>query len=411
MRKFLLLAFRNVFRNRRRTLMTLIVVAGGVAALLLSGGFFAFLFRNLRENTIRNGLGHLQVYTASYFRRDEKHVLDNGLTDVRQLQSSVEGSPHVRGTAARVEFNGLVSNGDKSSPFLATAVDPAAERRMGFQLRITAGRDLQPEPAGSSTNQALIAQGLAKSMHVKPGDGLTLLAVTADGALNGIDVNIVGLYTTGIQEQDERQLRMTLADSQRLLQSNRVTKLVVGLDSTDNTDAVYSALLGKFQSEKRDITIRRWIELATFYRQVHTLFSGIFAFTGVLVFFMVVMSSANTLMMAMFERIREIGTMLAMGTPRSWITGLFVMEGLLTGALGAVLGIAFGAIAAALFNSADLKLPPPPTSNQPLLFHVLQVPALTLGASLLVIATLAIASITPAMRASKLRIVESLAHI
>ncbi|HYL39220.1 MAG TPA: FtsX-like permease family protein [Bryobacteraceae bacterium] len=411
MTKFLLLAFRNVFRNRRRTLMTLIVVAGGVAALLLSGGFFAFLFRNLRENTIRNGLGHLQIYNASYFARDEKHVLDNGLDDVRRLQSSVQGAAHVRGTAARVEFNGLVSNGDKSSPFLATAVDPEAEQRMGFELRITAGRDLKSEPPGASTNQALIAQGLAHTMHVGPGDGLTLLAVTADGALNGIDVNIVGLYTTGIEEQDQRQLRLTLQDAQRLLQSNRVTKLVVGLDATDHTDAVYSALLDKFKSEKRDIAIRKWIDLATFYNQVHTLFSGIFAFTGVLVFFMVVMSSANTLMMAMFERIREIGTMLAMGTPRAWITGLFVMEGVVTGALGAGLGVVLGGVAGALFNSANVKLPPPPTSNTPLLFHVLQVPALTVGASLLVIATLALASITPAMRAARLRIVESLAHI
>ena len=411
MRKFLLLAFRNVFRNRRRTLMTLIVVAGGVAALLLSGGFFAFLFRNLRENTIRNGLGHLQIYNASLFTRDEKHVLDNGLDDLRQLQASVAGAEHVRGTAARIEFNGLVSNGDKSSPFLATAVDPAAERRMGFQLRITAGRDLKQEQLGASTNQALIAQGLAHTMHVGPGDGLTLLAVTADGALNGIDVNVVGLYTTGIEEQDQRQLRMTLPDAQRLLQSGRVTKLVVGLDNTDNTDAVYSSLLAKFKSENRDITIRKWIDLATFYKQVHTLFSGIFAFTGVLVFFMVVMSSANTLMMAMFERIREIGTMLAMGTPRAWITALFVMEGVLTGALGAVLGVMIGGVAGALFNSADIKLPPPPTSNVPLLFHVLQVPALTVGASVLVIVTLALASITPAMRASRLRIVESLAHI
>jgi len=411
MRKFLLLAFRNVFRNRRRTLMTLIVVAGGVAALLLSGGFFAFLFRNLRENTIRNGLGHLQIYNASYFKRDEKHALDNGLDDVRRLQASVEGAEHVRGTAARVEFNGLVSNGDKSSPFLGTAVDPSAEQRMGFQLRITAGRDLRAETSGTSTNQALIAQGLAHTMHVGPGDGLTLLAVTADGALNGIDVNVVGLYTTGIQEQDERQLRLMLPDAQRLLQSGRVTKLVVGLDSTDNTDVVYSALLGRFKSENRAMTIRKWIELATFYNQVHTLFSGIFAFTGVLVFFMVVMSSANTLMMSMFERIREIGTMLAMGTPRSWITGLFVMEGVVTGVLGAALGVLIGGVAAALFNSANIKLPPPPTSNVPLLFHVLQIPALTLSASLLVVVTLALASITPAMRAARLRIVESLAHI
>ena len=75
MRKFLLLAFRNVFRNSRRTMMTLLVVAGGLAGLLLVGGFFSFMFWGLRESTIRNGLGHLQVFSAEHFRRDETHLI------------------------------------------------------------------------------------------------------------------------------------------------------------------------------------------------------------------------------------------------------------------------------------------------------------------------------------------------
>ena len=79
MGKFLLLAFRNVFRNRRRTLMTLLMVGGGVAGLLLVGGFFAFMFWGLRESTIRNGLGHIQIFTTEHFSRDEVHVLDTGI--------------------------------------------------------------------------------------------------------------------------------------------------------------------------------------------------------------------------------------------------------------------------------------------------------------------------------------------
>jgi ABC-type lipoprotein release transport system permease subunit len=80
MGKFLLLAFRNVFRNRRRTVMTLLMVGGGVAGLLMVGGFFAFMFRGLRESTIRTGLGHIQIFTAEHFQRDEVHVLDTGIS-------------------------------------------------------------------------------------------------------------------------------------------------------------------------------------------------------------------------------------------------------------------------------------------------------------------------------------------
>src|SRR5579863_8928031 len=89
MGKFLLLAFRNVFRNRRRTLMTLLMVGGGVAGLLLVGGFFAFMFRGLRESTIRNGLGHIQIFTADHFTRDEVHVLDTGIADWNKVDQRV----------------------------------------------------------------------------------------------------------------------------------------------------------------------------------------------------------------------------------------------------------------------------------------------------------------------------------
>ena len=88
--------------------------------------------------------------------------------------------------------------------------------------------------------------------------------------------------------------------------------------------------------------LKKWIDLATYYNQVRTLFNGIFLFMGLIVFFMVLMASVNTLLMAMFERTREIGTMLAMGTPRSWIVALFMLEATLLGVLGAAIGVVGG---------------------------------------------------------------------
>ena len=209
MGKFLLLAFRNVFRNRRRTLMTLLMVGGGVAGLLLVGGFFAFMFWGLRESTIRNGLGHIQIFTAEHFRRDEVHVLGTGIENWQQVEQRVRSVEHVRGVAPRIEFYGMLSNGVKSSVFMGSAVDPQAERAMGFSPRFNTGRDLSTDSNGEV--EALVGAGVAKSMNVKVGDGLTILAVTADGALNGIDVQIVGIVNTGIKDLDERYLRISLA--------------------------------------------------------------------------------------------------------------------------------------------------------------------------------------------------------
>jgi putative ABC transport system permease protein len=409
MGKFLLLAFRNVFRNRRRTIMTLIMVGGGVAGLLLVGGFFARMFWGLRESTINDGLGHLQIFTAEHFNREEKHVLDTGIDNWRQVAATASTGGHVRGVAPRIEFYGMLSNGVKSSVFMGSAVDPVAERSLGFSPRLAAGRDLDSKPSGEV--EALIGTGVARSMSVKPGDGLTLLAVTSDGALNGIDVQIVGLVNTGFKEVDDRYLRITLPSAQRLLQSDRVTNLVVGLDATDNTDLVAASLAPRLRGLPQQLVLKKWIDLAAYYKQVRSLFSTIFVFLGIIVFFMVLMSSVNTLLMAMFERTREIGTMLAMGTPRSWIMALFVLEATVLGVLGAIVGVVGGNLLGVLLNHSGIHLPPPPGTTVPMAFRVLHVPSLMIGSSLLVIVSLALASIFPAIRASRLQIAEALAHV
>ncbi len=351
MSKFLLLAFRNVFRNRRRTLMTLLMVGGGVAGLLLAGGYFAFMTDGLRENTIRNGVGHIQIFTAEHFRRDEVRVLDTGIDNWRQVAATVASAGHVRGVAPRIEFYGMVSNGQKSSVFMGSAVDPEAERSLGFSANLISGHDLDAKPGADV--EALIGAGLAKSMSVKVGDGLTLLAVTSDGALNGIDVQIAGIVQTGVADLDARYLRIPLGAAQRLLQSDRVTNLVVGLDATSNTDRVYDELIPRLNGLPQQMEMKKWIDLATYYKQVRNLFNGIFLFMGVIVFFMVLMSSINTLLMSMFERTREIGTMLAMGTPHFWIVGLFMTEAALLGLLGAAIGVVGGNLAGSMLNSLN----------------------------------------------------------
>jgi putative ABC transport system permease protein len=123
------------------------------------------------------------------------------------------------------------------------------------------------------------------------------------------------------------------------------------------------------------------------------------------------MSSVNTLLMSMLERTREIGTMLAMGTPRIWIVALFMLEAILLGLMGAIAGVAGGNLIGALLNASGLHMPPPPGYTVDMLFRVLHVPSLMVGSSVLVIVSLALASILPAVRASRLQIAEALAHV
>src|SRR3954453_12269542 len=125
-------------------------------------------------------------------------------------------------TAAQTTLMGLVSNSDKSETFIATAVKPAKDHAMNSQ-RITAGTDLSDR----ELDAVMVGKGLAESMHVKPGDYLTIMTTTTSGSLNAMDVRVAGIFMTGVKEFDERALKMPIVGAQQLLQTHKIEKLLV----------------------------------------------------------------------------------------------------------------------------------------------------------------------------------------
>jgi len=393
------IAFRNIFRNRRRSAITLAVIVFGAVGLILFGGYKATTFNGLRESTIRRS-GHLQLFGAGHSDIASQKPLEHGIESVETLRREVERDPRVRTTAAQITLMGLVSNGDKSETFLATAVEPEKDRAMQA-TRLESGSDLQ----SSDQDAVLLGRGLAASMNVKPGDYLTLMTTTSAGSLNAIDVRIAGTFATGVRELDDRAVRMTLPAAQELLQSTKVEKLLVFLHETSRTEEVRSALAGP------NVEIRSWSELASFYHQVVLLYNGIFGFLGLLVCGVVVFSVANTIMMSILERTREVGTLVAIGTSRMRVWRMFFLEGLLTGVIGGVLGVVAGALIALLINRSNVMLPPPPgfTVGYPL--HILLESRALVLVFAISLTTATASAILPALRASRMRIVDALGHI
>jgi putative ABC transport system permease protein len=179
------------------------------------------------------------------------------------------------------------------------------------------------------------------------------------------------------------------------------------LRNTDDTAAVHASL----SRALRDVEFKEWSELATFYHQVVLLYNGIFGFLGIVVFAIVVFSVANTILMSVFERTREVGTLMAIGTPRGTVWRMFLLEGIFIGLLGGVLGLAFGALLAFGINHANLMLPPPPGYTVGYALRVmLQTPTLV-TAFLISLVTATLSSVVPALKASRLVIVDALGHI
>jgi putative ABC transport system permease protein len=396
------LALRNIFRNGRRSAITLSVIVFGAVGLILFGGYKAVTFRGLRESTIRGRLGHLQLFGPGHDQPSQK-PLQHALENVTALRASIEKDPRVESTAAQITLMGLISNGDKSETFVATAVEPEKDRTMRGQ-RLVAGTAL---PDGD-TDAVVLGKGLAASMNAKPGDYLTLMTHTVTGSLNAIDVRVAGVFETGVKELDERAVKIPIAGAQQLLQTTKVERLLVFLRDTETTSAVRADLekrLGK------SVEIKSWSELASFYHQVVLLYNGIFGFLGLIVFAVVVFSVANTIVMSIFERTREIGTLMAIGTTRGRVWRMFFLEGLMTGILGGLLGLAVGALLAALINSGNIMLPPPPGYTVGYRLTILLQTPVLMTAFLISVITATLSSILPALKASRLKIVDALGHI
>jgi len=402
-------AARNVFRNRRRSLLTAGVVAFGFAAFALAGGFMSQTFRGLKEGTIRGGVGHLQFAKEQTFTGLEDRTLEHGVDREETAAKVLASDPAVAEVLPRIDFVGLVSNGRRSIPYLGVGLDPAPEARaMDTARTVIAGRWLSgPDEAG-----AVLGTGLAKALQVRPGDSITVFATTPDGVLNALDLTVTGLSDVPIKELDDRYLATTLGAASRLLQvSDRVSKIVVTLKPSANLDAARARLSRSLAATGIALATRDWRQLAVFYGQVKLLYAGIFGFMGGVLVIVVLLACANTMTMAVAERIREIGTLRAIGTPPVRVRRMFVSEGILIAVLGCAVGAGFAVVVRAALNASGIVLPPPPGATHGMPINVELFPV-TYAAGLLVMAgTLALASYFPARRASRVPIVEALAHV
>ena len=405
-----MVAARNLARHRRRTHLTLLVVAFGFAALALAFGFAAQSLEALREGTIKSGTGHVQVAARGGFETGDGTTLDRGLSSGSRIGAALAQDGAVAQILPRLDFVGLLSDGRRSMPFLGVGVDPQGESRfMEVPRAVTSGRWL----ARRSERAVVLGGGLARSLGVRTGDTLTLLAATGDGTLNAMDAEVAGLVTLPIRELDDRYLATTLDLAAELLDSgDRVSKLVVVLRRDPaRPEAEAARLRALLQAKGFDVETRSWRELAPFYRQVRLLYLGIFGFMGAVLAVVVLLASANTMVMAAAERTREIGTLRALGTRPGLIRRLFLCEGLLLALAGSGCGALLALAVRFLLNHSGWTLPPPPGATGVVPLH-LKAYAWTYGAGTVVmLVTLAFAAWLPARKAARMPIVEALAHV
>lgn len=398
----------NLWRHRRRTLFTGLVCSAAMTAVLLGAGFALFTYQSLAEKAARD-LGHLTLSHPDYFLDNEDVPLQHGINRDPALEKRLLARDDVKAVLPRLQFSGLVSNGEKSTIFLGSGVDGSEFQLKGPFLQIKAGGVLPPAYLSKADDSIplLIGEGLAAILKAKVGSELSLMSATSTGALNALDVVVVGIFSTGVPDLDKRQLYLPIKAGQQLLQSDKISELNIYLLHDQQQTELAAAL----QSELPDNKVTPWQDRAFVFKAVRDLYNRIFGTLGILMLLLVLFAVGHGISQVVTERTREIGTMAALGERRSRIVGNFVLEALLLGAFSAVVATLSTLVCCELLRQFEVMMPPPPGSSQGYPLMISFSAELTLYAGLVLMVVCMLFALKASLSAARKPLVDALGFV
>jgi putative ABC transport system permease protein len=454
------IAFRNVFRNRRRSTMTVGTIIVGAVSVLLIGAMLGFITLDFQSSVIRRS-GHLTIYKKGYFEFGAGNASAYGIDDYQGLAALVRADPVLRPMITIVtpvqELLGLAGNyqADRSKPFFGRGIVPRdhAQMRQWDDFHLGTAGSSQPElPDDPQSGVVGIGMGrilgLCAALHIphcnalpqaapvkasqadpqiqqlsglrddtnskqEQGAHIDLLAATAGGAPNVVGMNVDHAESQGAREIDDNFVLMHLELAQQLAYGrgeHKVTGIVLQLRRSSDLPAARTRLYEIFKTRHLDLEVRDFSELTPLYKQVLAFFAFLFSFVAIVLAVVVLFTVVNTMSMAVMERIDEIGTARALGLTRAKVRRQFMLEGCLLGVIGATLGVVVAAGIAWLMNIANVSWTPP-TAAGPVPLKLFISDYLSLGTWLCLVALASLASLFPANRASRMNVVDALRHV
>ncbi len=415
MRNILKIALRNLLRYKRRTLLTSLLITIGVLAVLLfvsiSGAFKSMMIGQITDSM----LGHLQVHKRGYVASIDNLPLhlNLGPTDMQKLETALNALDEVEAYSPRIKFGGMLSNFEETTNIRLNGVDPAQEI---LAAPLLPKRILQGETSAGllKPGEILLPELLAQGMKVKLGATVVVVATNRDGSVNAKTLVVNGILE-GISGPGGRDGYIHIEDAREILRitENEANEYAVRLKNAGDLESVGAKLTASLEGEANKqgqpkYEIHTWEKLSPFYN-IARMIDMMTLFIKLMLISIVLVSVMNVMIMAVYERIKEIGTIAAIGTSPRKILSLFLLEGLGLGILGSTVG-------AALSLAAILALQTNPLTfdfgrQKDLLLSPTLDPMEIVVVSLLVIIVSTLASLQPAYKASRMEPVTAMRQV
>ncbi len=409
MKNIVKISFRNLMRSGRRTILTASLITIGVMFVLiysaLAGSFKAYMVGQVTDSM----LGHIQIHRKGYIASVDNLPLDKNLNQkqIAKVTELLDKNPYIESYTFRLKLGAMFSNYVASTSLRLNGIDPEKE---AMTLPLFASR-VQGSDAGMlQEGHILVPELVAKGMKVAKGDTIVLVATNLKGSVNGLNFKVAGTVEP-ISGPGGRDGYIHIKDVQKLLRLKQaeVSEIAIRLKNVDDLEKAMKSLkplqMMKNQKDKPVFEIHTWKKLSPFYNIVKMLDLMDISIKIILIS-IVLISVLNVMVMSVYERIKEIGTIAAMGTSPATITKLFLTEGLMLGIFGTLLGSLLSYLIVIVINSVGIAFSFG-RQDDLVLNPVLHLNEMLIVSAIVILISL-IASISPAIKAANLDPVDAL---
>lgn len=414
MLNILKIAARNLRRYKRRTLLTSSLITLGVVSVLLFISA-AGSFKNMMIGQITDSmLGHLQIHQKGYLASIDSLPLNRNLKEkqVQKVEEILAANPAVEAFSPRLKLGAMFSNYSETTNIRLNAVIPEQEMAT---MPLLKDRVIKGTKEGLlKKGEILVPELIAKGMNVNIGDGIVLVATNIDGSVNGQAFTVCGIIE-GVTGPGGRDGYIHLDDARTLLrmEDKEISEIAIRLKDLHNLTDVFASLSAVLEPLRNTMNkpvyeIHTWEKLTPFFN-IAKMIDLMTLFIKIMLVAIVLVSIMNVMVMAVYERINEIGTIAAMGTVPSKILTLFLVEGLLLGALGAALGVIISLVSIAALKAAKLSFDF--GQQQGLILNPSVTMADVISIALIVIFIAVLGSLQPAWKAAKMDPITALRHV
>jgi putative ABC transport system permease protein len=337
------MAFRNIGRNKRRSLLAVLSVFIAIAAVVFADGFITGILSSVARNITRTQMGHVSVVTERYRARERFMSAQAAIGDADALVSRIESIPELSGrletVAPRVQFGVVLSSETGTKTAIGLGGDPEKERSLlGLDGAILPGGSYLERPG-----EAIVGWKLASDLGLGVGDYLKVVAEKADYGMGFKKFRIAGLFKTNIESFDSAGFQVGIGDARELLGlGSGASRILVMLKDYSEADAA-APIIAAALSGKQGLSVRSWTQISDMASLI-VMSQGIFMIMELFIAFLGAFIIANIMMMVVLERRREIGILKSMGMEKPRLLGLFLAEGTLLGVLGSIGGALAGTL-------------------------------------------------------------------